>query len=220
MWHSGASGSTLKKTGKIVRVLPPGEVPESAAIRKPGAPRDHVSYVVRADNGRLYWPRAAALQRDVAARIVRLSFDDCKLLDWLQGQLGGAGCDHVLPLLERLTAGTNQRDIPRKGVALDDLDGQQREQVDLLLHVASLIKDTEANQRNKLAEAIEHSLAALHTGRDVNSEHYRALEAYVEARWTIGLDFGEGFLMEKGKAFLEAVHALIEALNKKQHAAS
>lgn len=56
------TSSNLEKTGKIVAVVQPGDHP-SADLKpkvKPGAARDHVSYVVKAD-GKHYWPRVSLL---------------------------------------------------------------------------------------------------------------------------------------------------------------
>jgi len=103
MWRSGAAGKIGEKTGAIARIIPPGEVPDD--VRAPGHSRAHVSYVVRADNGRAYWPRVKHLKRDGSTVTVALSPDDRKLLDWLRNQLGGCGCDHVFPLLDRLAVG-------------------------------------------------------------------------------------------------------------------
>lgn len=115
-WRSGAAGKLMEKAGTIARLVRPGDVPED--IRNPGSSRDHVSYVVRADNGRAYWPRVQHLQRDVSVVTVTLSPDDRKLLDWLRGQLGGIGCDHVFPLLDRLVAGAHE-DVARKQALKD-----------------------------------------------------------------------------------------------------
>jgi hypothetical protein len=60
-WTSGAAGKIGEKVGAVERVLQPGETPSRSEIREPGASRDHVSYLVRADNGRLYWPRVRHL---------------------------------------------------------------------------------------------------------------------------------------------------------------
>ncbi len=59
-WTSQSAGITRTKTGKIADRIPSGMRPKT--IRNPGAARDHVSYLVRADNGRLYWPRVAHLE--------------------------------------------------------------------------------------------------------------------------------------------------------------
>lgn len=58
-WTS--SGKT--KTGEIVAVVPVGEHPKNDFKPKvdiSGAPRDHTSYVVKAD-GKHYWPRVSLL---------------------------------------------------------------------------------------------------------------------------------------------------------------
>lgn len=95
-----------EKFGTIARAVPPGEVPEGFR----GFGRNVISYIVRTDstrsnNGRAYWVRAALLARDDTIVTVALSPEDRKQLDWLAGEIGGCGCDHVIPLLERLAAG-------------------------------------------------------------------------------------------------------------------
>ena len=68
-WRSQSAGTWKEKTGVIVARVPPhADVNEMTygharrvRIGNPGMPRDHVSYVVRAD-GRLYWPRVILLR--------------------------------------------------------------------------------------------------------------------------------------------------------------
>ncbi len=59
-WTSQSAGVTKTKAGVVEVVVPAGEKP--AGIRNPGTSRDHVSYLVRADHGRLYWPRVKHLE--------------------------------------------------------------------------------------------------------------------------------------------------------------
>ena len=57
------TSSNLEKTGEIVAVVPAGEHPSTdltPKVKEPGAPRDHDSYVVKA-NGKHYWPRVSML---------------------------------------------------------------------------------------------------------------------------------------------------------------
>ena len=57
------TSSNMEKTGEIVAVVPPGEHPSTdltPKVKDPGAPRDHDSYVVKA-NGKHYWPRVSLL---------------------------------------------------------------------------------------------------------------------------------------------------------------
>lgn len=75
-WTSSSNGSTKKKTGRVVQVVPPGEYPDREKFKKlysgsgVGFCRDHESYVVSVDAGkttgssvRYYWPRVKALQQ-------------------------------------------------------------------------------------------------------------------------------------------------------------
>lgn len=57
------TSSNLEKTGEIVAVVPAGQHPSTdltPKVKEPGAPRDHDSYVVKA-NGKHYWPRVTLL---------------------------------------------------------------------------------------------------------------------------------------------------------------
>lgn len=57
------TSSNLEKTGEIIAVVPAGELPKNDFTPKvdiSGAPRDHESYVVKA-NGKHYWPRVSLL---------------------------------------------------------------------------------------------------------------------------------------------------------------
>ena len=57
------TSSNLEKTGEIVAVVPAGERPSTdltPKVKDPGVPRDHESYVVKA-NGKHYWPRVSLL---------------------------------------------------------------------------------------------------------------------------------------------------------------
>lgn len=57
------TSSNLEKTGEIVAVVPAGErlsTDLTPKVKEPGAPRDHDSYVVKAD-GKHYWPRVSLL---------------------------------------------------------------------------------------------------------------------------------------------------------------
>lgn len=208
VWRSGAAGKIGEKTGAIARIVRPGEVPDD--IRKPGTSRKHVSYVVRADNGSAYWPHVQHLQHDGSMAAVTLSPDDRKLLDWLRGQLGGCGCDHVFPLLDRLAAGVTPSAAPRAPLKLEALDEQAREHVEVLLHIVGRLTDPAADRRSKLADAILSALRALSEGNNVTARHRKELELYANASWSIGGDI----LVEKGPAFLAAVHALIAVINK------
>lgn len=58
------TSSNLTKTGEIVAIVPAGERPKNDFTPKvdvSGAPRDHISYVVRA-NGKHYWPRVSLMK--------------------------------------------------------------------------------------------------------------------------------------------------------------
>jgi hypothetical protein len=61
-WSSQGRGTLATKAGIIERVIAPGETPSSREVREHGASRDHESYLVRGDNGRLYWPRVVTLE--------------------------------------------------------------------------------------------------------------------------------------------------------------
>lgn len=76
-WTSQAWGSTKKKTGTVVIVVPAGVPPHmlvmnfaiAHGLREPdfGLQRDHESYVVSVPGGpkakpKLYWPRVSALK--------------------------------------------------------------------------------------------------------------------------------------------------------------
>lgn len=74
-WTSQSSGYTRTKTGVIEEVVPPqgkpnrDRFPQLYRSSGVGAPRDHVSYVVRVAGktsksaGTLYWPRSAGLNK-------------------------------------------------------------------------------------------------------------------------------------------------------------
>lgn len=59
-WSSQSAGIRKEKTGIVIALVSPGQVPDG--IRNPGLSRDHVSYLIRADGGRLYWPRVMHLR--------------------------------------------------------------------------------------------------------------------------------------------------------------
>lgn len=68
-WTSQAAGTTKRKTGKIVAVVPAGKdpalyVPKGLLINAwRGDERDHESYLVRVGNKKLlYWPRVSQLK--------------------------------------------------------------------------------------------------------------------------------------------------------------
>ncbi|VWC79599.1 hypothetical protein BLA39750_01096 [Burkholderia lata] len=73
-WVSQAGGHTKVKTGVVEEVVTPGGRPSREAFESLytsngiGAPRKHLSYVVRVPGatskaaGAVYWPRAASLQ--------------------------------------------------------------------------------------------------------------------------------------------------------------
>lgn len=60
-WTSQSAGRSKAKRGTVVEIVLPGERPN---IKGVGWGRDHVSYLVREDSGRLYWPRVAHLKSD------------------------------------------------------------------------------------------------------------------------------------------------------------
>lgn len=80
-WTSQAGGHTRIKVGSIEEVVPPGSLPNRAKFEPlfrsggVGAPRNHVSYVVRVPGkttksaGTVYWPRAAALLKGTLGQI-------------------------------------------------------------------------------------------------------------------------------------------------------
>jgi len=74
-WWSQAQGCAKTKAGEIVQVVPAGGMPDRDRFQKlytgagVGSPRDHESYVVLVDVGkvpgrtfRAYWPRVSALK--------------------------------------------------------------------------------------------------------------------------------------------------------------
>lgn len=62
-WTSQSNGSRTTKTGTIHRVVAAGEsVRDVPGLNQPGHPRPAESYLVRGDNGRLYWPRVSTLE--------------------------------------------------------------------------------------------------------------------------------------------------------------
>lgn len=61
-WSSQSNGSRTTKTGAITEVIASKTRPRSTRVGQFGMPRDHVSYLVRGDNGRLYWPRVSTLE--------------------------------------------------------------------------------------------------------------------------------------------------------------
>ena len=58
-WTSQSAGVTKAKAGAVSFVVQPGVRP---ALKNAGSARDHESYLVRSDSGRLYWPRVAHLR--------------------------------------------------------------------------------------------------------------------------------------------------------------
>ena len=70
-WKSQSQGYYSKKIGGVVRVVPPFTSPiyqsDPNYLQRQVAlnttKRNHESYVIRADNGRLYWPRVSALKK-------------------------------------------------------------------------------------------------------------------------------------------------------------
>jgi hypothetical protein len=68
-WTSQAAGHAVEKVGHVVEVVPAGAQPVTK-LDRPGASRDHESYVVRArkPNGRVanYWPKVKYLQYDAS----------------------------------------------------------------------------------------------------------------------------------------------------------
>lgn len=74
-WTSQSSGYTRTKTGVIEEVVPTKGMPNRERFEQlyraagVGAPRDHVSYVVRVAGktsksaGTVYWPRVAGLKK-------------------------------------------------------------------------------------------------------------------------------------------------------------
>ena len=69
-WYSGANGTYIEKTGKVVEVVKPGRRPDIARYKTlgntgPGRSRTHESYVVavkKPKSYKLYWPRVSALR--------------------------------------------------------------------------------------------------------------------------------------------------------------
>ena len=66
-WDSQANGKARTKRGEIVEVVPAERLPRSKFDRGTCLPRDHESYVVRAEaigrtGKRLYWPRVSGLR--------------------------------------------------------------------------------------------------------------------------------------------------------------
>lgn len=68
-WTSQGGGSVRVKTGVIVEVVAPFDLPSSdsyPSLHKRsgiGKPRDQRSYVVQVDGGKCYWPRPCLLRR-------------------------------------------------------------------------------------------------------------------------------------------------------------
>lgn len=60
-WTSSSAGTTKTKTGAVVLVLG-ARASGCEHVKNAGRARDHVSYIVRSDEGRKYWPRVAALK--------------------------------------------------------------------------------------------------------------------------------------------------------------
>jgi len=77
IWESQSHGNGKTKFGKIIEVVPTGRRPKSA-LRSPGGPRNHESYVVEVQGGTrkntLYWPVASGLA---------LKLNTSKLPDWV-----------------------------------------------------------------------------------------------------------------------------------------
>lgn len=72
MWMSTSNGSTVKKWGTVIAVVPAGTEPRSALnqipargfrLDVPGRNRDHESYLVQVGARKLlYWPRVSLLE--------------------------------------------------------------------------------------------------------------------------------------------------------------
>ena len=61
-WSSVSGGVAKKKIGVVVQVVVAGAVPRIPFSVRPSA-RDHISFVVKADKGKLYWPRICFLKK-------------------------------------------------------------------------------------------------------------------------------------------------------------
>jgi hypothetical protein len=61
-WSSTSAGFTKTKKGKIILVVPEGTIPFIRFRQKPAQGRNHTSYVVKTEKGKLYWPRVKSLE--------------------------------------------------------------------------------------------------------------------------------------------------------------
>ena len=84
-WESSAAGTTRRKKGVVVRVVPANQLPAQKNLGI--ARRNHVSYVVSAiaegtqtERKRLYWPRASQLSLVVDNPNGEFSEDDPAVL--------------------------------------------------------------------------------------------------------------------------------------------
>lgn len=64
-WYSQGGGILKRKEGEVIEVVQPGVLPATKLSnhvtgggQRTGRPRNHVSFVVLADNGEKYWPLA------------------------------------------------------------------------------------------------------------------------------------------------------------------
>jgi hypothetical protein len=72
-WWNQSRGTEQMKTGRIVEVVPPGEVPMGVRSGWPLRGRDHESYVVRVEltrgAHRRYWPKVELLEHTLLDRV-------------------------------------------------------------------------------------------------------------------------------------------------------
>lgn len=65
-WKSGANGVMKAKTGKIVAMIKAGKTPATTkfpTLTTSGKGRKNMSFVIEANNGKLYWPHTTQLQK-------------------------------------------------------------------------------------------------------------------------------------------------------------
>ena len=97
-WTSQSRGTTTSKTGMIVEVLPPGDRPDEDRFPRLyrgagcGMSRRHESYVVRTDEGKIYWPVVSKLTaltyENVARAIAEPPMLDEKDRDLVYSEIG------------------------------------------------------------------------------------------------------------------------------------
>jgi hypothetical protein len=119
-WGGTAAGAARVFSGLIVEVVPAGILPRARGGIPSGparAARDHESYIVRAGNGRRYWPRVEALGR--APEPVIATDHDRAILRAAEAAAGMAGVgttmDDVAAAGARIgTAGARMDDLERR----------------------------------------------------------------------------------------------------------